>query len=98
MSKKNFKDSAAHLDRFFSEPETSGTQGTQRTSKPHRTHRTHKSAEPDGSARPEREYYRLNLKLRAEFRDYLENASWSAKKSITQYLNDLIAADMGGKS
>jgi hypothetical protein len=42
-------------------------------------------------------YYRLNLKLRGEYRQYLDDESWKARKSITEYLNDLIAADMKAK-
>ena len=38
-------------------------------------------------------YYRINLKLKAEYKEYLENASWMHRKSVTQYINDLIAAD-----
>ena len=40
-----------------------------------------------------KKYYRLNLKLKSEFREYLEWASWHSKKSITQYINELVAAD-----
>lgn len=38
-------------------------------------------------------YYRLNLKLKAEYKEYLVLASWEAHKSITQYINELIKAD-----
>lgn len=76
MPKKTFKDSAAHLDRFFSD-----------TSGPQETHT------PTPAAPPAPKYYRLNLKLKAEYREYLERVSWEAHKSITQYLNDLIEAD-----
>jgi len=47
---------------------------------------------PDGDG-TEAKHYRINLKLRPEYREYLENASWRSRKSITQYINDLIAAD-----
>ena len=80
MAKKTFKDSTAHLDRFFSESgEASRTQEPQ---------------EPQSTTASTPKYYRLNLKLKAEYRDYLEQASWESRKSITQYLNNLIERDM----
>jgi len=84
MSKKGFKESATHLDRFFSDP--SEPHGTQET---YRTHETHGAHAPATAPK----YYRVNLKLKAEYRGYLANASWAAHKSITQYINDLIEAD-----
>lgn len=39
-------------------------------------------------------YYRLNLKLKAEFKEYLDRVSWEKHISITQYVNTLIEADM----
>ena len=39
-------------------------------------------------------YYRINLKLRVEYKTYLEQVSWENRKSITQYINELIQADM----
>jgi len=78
MAKKEFKESAAHLDRFFSDP-----------GRTHSTHSTQRTHEPP----PTESHYRLNLKLKAEYREYLERVAWEDHKSITQYLNDLIAAD-----
>jgi len=40
-----------------------------------------------------RREYRINLRLSEEYKEYLDWASWSRKKSITQYVNELIAAD-----
>lgn len=37
--------------------------------------------------------YRVNLKLRPQYREYLELEAWKARKSITEYMNDLIEAD-----
>ena len=82
MSKKTFKDKTDHLDKFFSETDD----GTHRTHEPHKTHNTRRESAP--------KYYRINLKLKAEFKDFLNNASWEKKQSITQYINDLIQADM----
>ena len=42
-------------------------------------------------------YYRLNLKLRGEFRQYLDDESWKARISMTEYINRLIEADMAAK-
>lgn len=87
MNKKSFRDTTAHIDRFFSSPDNE-PHGTHRTQEPQNTHRTH-----DKPVLLEPKYYRLNLKLKAEYRAYLERISWEAHKSITQYINDLIQAD-----
>ena len=93
-SKKSFKDSTAHLDRFFSETvETKETRDTLRTQKTQNTHKVQDPIEP-----PPTKYYRLNLKLKAEYREYLNRVSWESHKSITQYINDLIAADKATKN
>ena len=82
MSKKSFKDNPALAfigNAQRTEPEEERTQQT------HNTQETRSSV----SAK----YYRLNLKLKAEYKEYLDQVSWEAHKSITQYLNDLIQAD-----
>lgn len=88
MPKKSFKDNTANIDRFFSgaeqpdaEQETQKTVSTHNTQEPHKTQTTPKT------------HYRINLKLKPEFREYLEHESWKAHKSITEYINDLIQAD-----
>ena len=78
MNKKNFKDNTVNIDRFFSNAEPQNTSNADNTQKTLRTHQTH---------------YRINLKLRPEFREYLDDAAWKARKSITEYINDLIQAD-----
>lgn len=80
---KTFKD--AHLDRFFNESETHSTHDTLSTHGTHKTHGTH----TDSAVK----HYRINLKLDAGHREYLERVSWENRKSITQYINDLIQAD-----
>jgi hypothetical protein len=80
MPKKTFKNNTGHLDRFFTDPDDNGTQEPQQTRKI--------QSQPD---KPK--YYRINLKLKAEYKEYLDRVSWENKKSITQYLNDLIEAD-----
>ena len=37
--------------------------------------------------------YAFSLRINAEYEEYLKEAAWKAKKSITQYINDLIAED-----
>jgi len=81
MSKKTFKDKTDHLNRFFSEPEEE-----KRTHAPQGTARTQITS-------PKQQYYRLNLKLKAEYKEYLADASWATRKSITEYINDLIEID-----
>ena len=98
MPKKSFKDNTAHLDRFFSDTDTTqepyNTQDEHRPQEPQGTQETHSKPEPSPS---HPRYYRINLKLRTEHKDYLERVSWESHKSITQYLNDLIEADKDTK-
>ena len=81
MSRKTFKNKTDHLDKFFSVSEEENG-----------THRTHEPQNVRRESVPK--YYRINLKLKAEFKDFLSNASWEKKQSITQYINDLIQADI----
>lgn len=37
-----------------------------------------------------KEYYRLNLKLDIELKDFLADEAWKQRKSITQLLNEII--------
>jgi len=109
MPRKTFKENTAHLDRFFSdnepEPETAidQTQNTPVTDETYEkqqtyyTHRTQETYSTQETQQAQKAYYRINLKLRPEFRQYLDDESWKARKSITEYLNDLIAADMAAK-
>jgi hypothetical protein len=79
MAKKTFKENPAGVDRYFSTP-------------PHETHDTDKTYDTYSDDRGPK-HYRLNLKLKAEYKEYLDQVSWENHKSITQYLNDLIEAD-----
>lgn len=38
--------------------------------------------------------YRYNLNLDRDLKEYLHEAAWKNRTSITQYINDLIRADM----
>lgn len=95
MPKKSFKDNPALAfigKAQIAAPEESGTHEAQQTQE------TYMPQEAQGTQeQPAAKYYRLNLKLKAEYRDYLERVSWEAHKSITQYLNDLIEADKATK-
>jgi len=103
MPKKTFKDNTAHLNRFFSGPDeekkepvkenTIITEPEPQTHKPHGTHDTDVTHGTQMTHEPPARFYRLNLKLKAEYKEYLDRVSWEAHKSITQYLNDLIEAD-----
>lgn len=88
MPKKSFKDNPALAFIGSTQPAALEESGTH---EPQQTRETYKPQEPQ--EQPAAKYYRLNLKLKAEYRDYLELVSWEAHKSITQYLNDLIEAD-----
>jgi len=85
MSKKNFKDNPALA--FI------GNLGAGKTDE------VKPSTQPDTQAvssdvvEIKKGHYRINLKLKTEYKTYLEVVSWKNKKSITQYINDLIEAD-----
>jgi hypothetical protein len=40
----------------------------------------------------EQEFYRLNLKLDADLREYLADEAWMQRKSITALVNDILSA------
>jgi len=82
MNKKNFKDNTANIDRFFSEAETQNTDNALNT---------------NNTQEAQEKPYRINLKLRPKFRQYLDDEAWKARTSITEYLNELIQADMDKK-
>lgn len=102
-NKKTFKDNTAHLDRFFTTSEDSRTHAADKphdTQKTHQTHNTDRTHEPHHTHEPTPtppKYYRLNLKLKIEYKEYLDNVSWENRKSITQYINDLIEADKANR-
>ena len=43
---------------------------------------------------PKQEYYRLNLKIPVEYKEYLQEIAWQNRTTITGYLCDMIQADM----
>ncbi len=93
MPKKTFKDSTSHLDRFFSDTNTEHR--TDNAPMPQNTQRT---VDAPPTANTSAKYYRLNLKLKAEYKEYLEHVSWQNHQSVTKYLSNLIEADMATKN
>ena len=86
MPKKSFKDNPA-LAYLNTQEETIETQrdpaaGSQPEAKWHRQ---------------KQEYWRVCLNLRPEFKEYVNDEAWKARKTATEYINDLIAADMAIK-
>lgn len=84
---KNF-DTKAVANKFF-------------TQEPHNTEDTHnKQDKPSKQGRPPKKEeeklrgYRYNLNLDRDLKDYLHEMAWKNRTSITQYINDLIRADM----
>ena len=91
---KNLKGAAAASADIFdtiTRGNTADTEGTQDTQD------TPKTAKP--------EYYRFNLKMPLEYKDYLQAAAYRASSptktvTITEYICELVRADMeknGGK-
>lgn len=91
MSKKTFKDNTTNIDRFFSV--TSQESNSTNTQEVHGTHKTHEVQKVTESIK----YYRFNLKMKPEFKQFLDEESWKARTTVTQYINDLIQADMNRK-
>lgn len=86
MPRKDFK---AGVERFMSSAmDTHGADDT------HDTHDTRGTQDTQGAHKA---FYRINLKLRPQYREYLELEAWKEKKSITEYINDLIANDQRTK-
>lgn len=52
------------------------------------------AAEPAKPAAPEEDAYRFNAKFPGIFKQYLQEMSWRNRTSITQYVANLITADM----
>ena len=90
MPKKDFKNNPALA--FIGNPQPVEPETIAKSATPipaPETQRTHDTQRTHGTPK----YYRLNLKLKAEYKEYLDLVAWESRKSITQYLNDLIEAD-----
>ena len=89
MAKKFDTQSVAN--KFF-------TQGTEETHDKPETHDTHEKPKKQGRPPKKEEEklrgYRYNLNLDRDLKDYLHEMAWKNRTSITQYINDLIRADM----
>ena len=74
------------------------TQGTEETHDKPETHDTHEKPKKQGRPPKKEEEklrgYRYNLNLDRDLKDYLHEMAWKNRTSITQYINDLIRADM----
>ena len=87
MAKKNLNASNA-FDKVWSDT----TQTTQKTQITDETQETQKKA---GRPVERPETYRFSLYLDGDLEKYIKYAVWrDRKKSVTQYLNDLVRADM----
>ena len=87
MGKKSF-DTQNATDKFF-------TQGTQTAQDTQEIQDTQKSQNKQG--RPKKEVplrgYRYSLCLDADLKQPMKELAWQSRKSLTQYVNDLIRAD-----
>lgn len=99
MAKKLKGAAAASADIFdtIARGNTADTIDTEDTQDTQDTQRTSKAPKP--------EYYRFNLKMPLEYKDYLQAAAYRASSptktvTITEYICELVRADMeknGGK-
>ena len=99
MAKKLKGAAAASADIFdtIARGNTADTIDTEDTQDTQDTQRTQKAPKP--------EYYRFNLKMPLEYKDYLQAAAYRASSptktvTITEYICELVRADMeknGGK-
>ena len=93
MAKKLKGAAAASADIFdtIARGNTAGTIDTEDTQDTQDTQRTPKAPKP--------EYYRFNLKMPLEYKEYLQAAAYRASSpektiTITEYLCELVRADM----
>jgi hypothetical protein len=92
MSKKSFKDNTANIDRFFSAAETDKTSNTSGISN------IYNISETSETYKTEQKPYMLSLKFNSNFKQYISDEAWKARKTITAYLTDIIQADMDAKT
>lgn len=101
MAKKSFKNSAREsvASAFFGEAteDTQNTENTGNTKDTQNTKNIKNTQDTKGAKKEKLPPYRINLKLKGEYKDYLSDAAWENRTSITQYLNDLIEKDMKEK-
>ena len=73
-----------------------GTHATQQTQDTQQKYDTQKKQKGRPKLSPEEKKggYRYNLNLDMELKRYIKNKAWQERKSATDYINDLIRADM----
>jgi hypothetical protein len=99
MNKKNFKNTGADL---FLTPDTKprGTSDTQNISGVQGASEVQNTLGVQGASETETnivkksmEYHRINLKLDIELKNYLYEAAWQKRMTVTGYLSALIKSD-----
>ena len=55
--------------------------------------RSASNIEDTQQANKKKEYYRFNLKLDMELKEYISEAAWRSRMTVTEYLNRLIERD-----
>lgn len=91
MTKKNFKENTTAIDRFFSDTLETKTYNVPDA---HETYDVPVAHETRNVPLPP---YRINLRVRPEYKKHLEEMSWKTRKNITEYINDLIKEDISIK-
>jgi len=88
MPKKDFKNNPALA--FI------GTQEEEPAAEPQQE----PTPEPAPEKKPRRqkqEFWRVCLNLRPEYKEFVSDEAWKARKNVTEYFNDLVAADIAAK-
>lgn len=75
------------MDSIFDKLSTQDAQQTQDTQKKAK-------GRPPKTEEQKKGGYRYNLNLDKELKTYLKNKAWQDRKSATDYINDLLRADM----
>ena len=81
-------DTKSVANKFFTQ-DTHSTEDTQNTHD-----KLSKLGRPPKKPEEKLRGYRYNLNLDRDLKDYLHEMAWKNRTSITQYINDLIRADM----
>lgn len=97
MSKKSFKGTGADLFLSVNDAPTADTQDTLDTTDIKDTRSTQDTSDSlytlDTQIKKDKEYYRFNLKLDSELKDYIQEAAWLSRMTISEYFNHLIKTD-----
>ena len=83
MPKKDFKDNPALAYLNTQEVKVDPPQDPVQENQP-----------DDNTSRKKQVYWRVCFNLRPEYKEYVGDEAWKARKTVTEYINDLIAADM----